>query len=614
MPPESSPKEQTPRSGLQWEDEAARLAENEVDKIKRKWSYSNKGEAFTHLFVRSYFNLDDDDASEACQVGYAGHDKGIDAMYYDEPNGTIHIVGAKYENRSFGPEVVTDIRRAFEFLTGAEPSRVKSELHSAWGFHREGVGRGFSTAYVVAVYGTLNDETRRELANIAVEFESKRWIVEGIQRPEILIHVSAPLSAPKRGPRVAFALFSRNDAHEFVVGRPRLCVALINGGELARAAAQNGLGLFALNLREYLGRANPVNRDIEKSLTEPAQQNLFTYLNLGVDAICDTFSIKDSPQTSLPDNVPIPVLNAVNFRIVNGCQTTMTLLHNPQAAEKCKVMLRLVETKDSSLALSIAVAKNRQTAIKDRELFAHDKIQTIIAKKFERLKRPFFYERRRGEWWSRRKKPRFRALFDERHLGNDKAAKAYLATFLQRPFDAKHRFRFIFRLEAEGGLYETVFKPDLDPKDLLAAFEFFSIAEEQIAKLRKEQRSLAEKKALQEDEKRRIEEISYLVHADTYVGALMWYLCCKYLNRREIEEQFLSFGLPLETRKRSRLDHVFAVASRIIVEHLRVTDMVYRNQGLHFNARNLFALLDFYKELQNAANTLVQESDIKRQK
>lgn len=54
------------------------LVSRVVAEIKKDWKYGNEGEAFAHLFVKNYLNLDDSEAADACQVGYAGHDRGID--------------------------------------------------------------------------------------------------------------------------------------------------------------------------------------------------------------------------------------------------------------------------------------------------------------------------------------------------------------------------------------------------------------------------------------------------------------------------------------------------------------------------------------------------------
>jgi hypothetical protein len=598
---------------VSWEQEAVRLIESEVRRIKRDWRYTNDGEAFVHLFVRSYFNLDDDEASEVCQVGYAGRDKGIDALYLDESNSTIYIIGGKFEHKSYGPEIVTGVRQSFDFLTGTEPAKAKRELHEAWGFYHQHIEKGFSTTYLLAVYGTVNDEAARDIRSLSIQLDNKRWSIEVIQRPEILIHASAPIAAPAKGPSVEFGLKNQDRALEFHLDGPRFCVAFIKAGELADLAAANGASIFALNLREYLGR-NPVNKKIQETLTDSKTIGYFPYLNLGIDAICDYFEIGVSTQRVLPEVKGLPALKVKNFRIVNGCQTTMTLLHNRELANKCLVMLRLVATKKESLAFDIAVAKNRQTAIKDRELFAHDPIQMLIAEKLGRLTKPFFYERRRGEWRSMKRDPKYRRRFGGRVIENDKVARAYLSTVMQKPFEAKHRARFIFRPDDEGGIYEKVFRPELPPEDLVRAAEFFEVVRIECKKLRKEQRQLAtkeEKEALSELDSRRLQELSYLAHADTYLAALMWYLCNKHVpDRKKIDRAFITFDVPLNHRKTKKLQDLFAIASNVIVQHLSLEEKISKERGMRFNVRNFFALTDSYGSLKETADRFVAEPQV----
>jgi hypothetical protein len=605
-----------PKTSVGWEEESARLIESAVKAIRRDWRYTNDGEAFVHLFVRSYFNLDDDEASQACEVGYGGNDKGIDALYVDAVNGVTYVVGGKAERRSYGEEVVTDARRAFDFLNAPEPGKVKKALHEAWEVYQQRLEKG-STTYLIAVYGTLNQDAVKAAEKLSPDFERKQWTIELLQSPEILIYASAPIAAPGKGPNVAFRLQEDDHAHSYTLpGKPRYCVAFVNGGQLADEASKSGPHIFALNLREYLTK-NPVNERIEASLKNDGTRKIFAYLNLGIDAICDHFDKGISAQRVLPDNQPqFPELKVRNFRIVNGCQTTMTLFHNRQFAAECLVMLRLVETRKEDLAFQIAVAKNRQTPIKDRELFAFDNAQRLIAEKLRQLPKPFFYARRRGEWPSRRRAPKYRKLFGERRVDNDKVGRAYLATVMQRPFEAKQRSRYIFRLKREGGLYEDIFKPGVAAEDLIRAHEFFTVALDECKKLTREHRDLTrkeEKEGLTDEEKSRLHELSYIVHGDTYLAALMWYLCSKHVHdAKKTDRAFVTFDSPMNDKKRKRLQNLFSETCKVVVKDLGVQERVTTKQHLRFNVRNFFALTDSYSSLTETADSFVEETTMRR--
>jgi len=581
-----------------WAIETGHLLEMEVRKLRKTWGYTNEGEAFVHVFVRSYFNLEDEDAADDCQIGWAGHDKGIDALHVDESTGVVYIVGGTFESKSFGPEILTNVQRAFEFFHSPSPGDVKRDLITAWNSYQE--RKGASVVYILVTFGSLNSEARNKAEKLRIELEKKGWTIEIIEKSEVLVTASAPSYALAKGPDVEFTLDKQPLTFE-PEGLPKYGVFFVNGGELVKTVEKNGLSVFALNLREYLGPHNPVNRAIEASI-KGDERKYFPYLNLGVDAICDEFDTK------------FPQINVKNFHIVNGCQTVMSLTRLPVLARECQLMLRLAATRDESLALDIAVAKNKQSAIKDRELFAPDEIQLLLGKKAMQLKKPFFYERRRGEWDLRKNKPTIRRVFHKRVIYNDIAAKAYLATLLQEPFEAKHKARFIFRARDEGGIYEKVFREDLEPEDLIIADEIFQVVKEERSRYHKEYSQLMEKdisRGLTEEEREKSRSLSYLVHADTYLVALMWYFCDKYIqNRQKIKKTLISFDRPISPRKKEKLRELCKIASRVVTQHLDQEETVCAEKGIGFIPRNFFARTDAYNALKKTADRWVKPDDV----
>jgi hypothetical protein len=79
--------------------------------------YSSAGDAFTHVAVREYFDLDDEDALKYCDVS-GSHDKGVDAAWFDDENRRMVVVQAKWANteKSFQKDAVADVERAYRWL------------------------------------------------------------------------------------------------------------------------------------------------------------------------------------------------------------------------------------------------------------------------------------------------------------------------------------------------------------------------------------------------------------------------------------------------------------------------------------------------------------------
>ena len=109
--------------------------------------------------------------------------------------------------------------------------------------------------------------------------------------------------------------------------------------------------LFFDNVRDFQGH-NPVNREIEVTLSDSTLRNSFPLLNNGITIIAgsikrtaDTFQIHD-------------------FQIVNGCQTTHILFQNREVVgPDIYIPIKLVATDDSHVVNQVIKATNRQTAV-----------------------------------------------------------------------------------------------------------------------------------------------------------------------------------------------------------------------------------------------------------
>jgi hypothetical protein len=83
-----------------------------LEQIVRSWVaelhegvYASAGDAFAHVAVREYFDLDDEEALEYCDVG-GSRDKGIDAFWFDERSGGRFLCrrsGRRSQSRSVAP-------------------------------------------------------------------------------------------------------------------------------------------------------------------------------------------------------------------------------------------------------------------------------------------------------------------------------------------------------------------------------------------------------------------------------------------------------------------------------------------------------------------------------
>ena len=109
--------------------------------------------------------------------------------------------------------------------------------------------------------------------------------------------------------------------------------------------------LFYDNVRDFQGH-NPVNREIEHTLSEEQLRNSFPLLNNGITIIARTIR-----RTA-------DVFQIHDFQIVNGCQTTHILFQNNQVVGRDMfIPVKLVVTDDSQVVNEVIKATNRQTAV-----------------------------------------------------------------------------------------------------------------------------------------------------------------------------------------------------------------------------------------------------------
>jgi hypothetical protein len=148
-------------------------------------------------------------------------------------------------------------------------------------------------------------------------------------------------------------------AQPFIYLKP-VYVGIISGRELGKLHGQFGNALFLENIREFLGQASgrispsagqiTVNKEIARTLQDEPQR--FLERNNGI-----TFragSVKKVNETTLELD---------EASIVNGCQTTMSIVQHPH--EGSHVLVKVVETTDS---WDIAEAANFQNEIKQLDL------------------------------------------------------------------------------------------------------------------------------------------------------------------------------------------------------------------------------------------------------
>jgi hypothetical protein len=153
----------------------------------------------------------------------------------------------------------------------------------------------------------------------------------------------------------------------------RAWVGSVSATELARLYAAHQDKLFAGNIRLFLGsRKGGINEQIIKTAQKTPGQ--FWALNNGITIVADSAG-------PIPGAVDASKLKLKRFSIVNGCQTTSSLVR-AKAPSDAKVMARVIAAK-VGLKNEIVRYNNSQNAVKIWTVRAVDDIQGQLRREFQ---------------------------------------------------------------------------------------------------------------------------------------------------------------------------------------------------------------------------------------
>ncbi|MCI4665029.1 MAG: AIPR family protein [Neomegalonema sp.] len=161
-------------------------------------------------------------------------------------------------------------------------------------------------------------------------------------------------------------------------------------------AAELRAGLFAANVREYLGPGGRVNASIAETLQQSGQRQYFGLLNNGLSIIADAAERTADGQITLD-----------GAQIVNGCQTCNTLFaareHILETRDSGWVPARIMIGSGDDLRDQIVVSLNRQNQFDETRLFADRSLVERIAEELEKTppEARLFLEQREGQYSDR---------------------------------------------------------------------------------------------------------------------------------------------------------------------------------------------------------------------
>jgi hypothetical protein len=183
--------------------------------------------------------------------------------------------------------------------------------------------------------------------------------------------------------------------------------------------------LFYDNVRDYQG-STPVNREIDKTLKSGENQEAIAIFNNGITIIAKKIE-RISEKVKLTD-----------YQIVNGCQTSHVLYANKTILKyESHVILKIIETIDPEIAVSVIKAANRQTEVKVEAFESlapfHKDLEEYYKSQSVKRKFPIFYERRSKQYEG------VPSVKNSQVITLSAQVKAYVSACLSQP-QSTHRY------------------------------------------------------------------------------------------------------------------------------------------------------------------------------
>lgn len=353
---------------------------------------------------------------ELLREGPSG-DEGLDGFFYDEDACTAYLYQAKWPSKleaKAGKKDALEVARALNVLLSQSTAIDQiPKSHDAWRkvlrdirevvqqkgkiVLRSVTGGAWSKSYDKDVYAQV-DSTVKDITK--VEFYGAAELSSEIRLREAdLSNVNCELKlyTDTEDPCLEFPSSGmKGVGHSYVT--------LLSGFSLAKLAVKYKEKLFARNVRYFLGnKGRKANEQMRVTLKSEGAKRTFWYGHNGITVLCDKSSLQRGDQHR-PESIKL-----TNPQIVNGCQTTTTIMECFGNSEDCKnkedfpvlgrvIQLSGTEEERSKAAELIADRTNTQSAVNDADLRANDTVQVKLQDRLKKYESGWFYERKRGAW------------------------------------------------------------------------------------------------------------------------------------------------------------------------------------------------------------------------
>ncbi|WP_202392978.1 AIPR family protein [Alteraurantiacibacter buctensis] len=436
--------------------------------IEERRSTPNKSWAFLWLILDQFFPSSEEDRIETITDGK--NDRGVDAIHIieKEDSAEVYIFQAKYrDTHSSSKRTINDnealkicaflndlFDRSADLAAGAN-FLTSQKIRQIWSLHEKGLFCRYKIVFCSNDEG-LSSSATSILDGYCDRHEQISYIHYGAE--QLVADLGAGQKRSEKGQLQVLGkeLFERTD------GNVRGVIASVDPYSFIEMIASSDKKsvkryLFDDNLRIFLGQSGGYNADIIATATS-SKSYLFWYLNNGITIICNSYTYNKGHAN--------PVINLEDFQIVNGAQTSHSLMEayrfDPESLQNVVLLVRIYATSEKDIVESVAVATNSQAKIQNRDLRSN----TEVLKKLELAlsDHGLFFERKRNMHADKAADSRVDAL---------KLGQMILSYYLNEPERARSESDSIF-----GIRFNQIFHESYDISQLVRLINLYQKIEE----------------------------------------------------------------------------------------------------------------------------------------
>ncbi|MCX8166845.1 MAG: AIPR family protein [Candidatus Micrarchaeota archaeon] len=382
------------------EDQIFKWLKKEVEIIKNNNHGIEDDKAFLILAFKILIEDSDSEAKKEVKRNKGNlSDKGIDCLYIDKNNKSVHVLQGKYHKNHVRHER-RDAVTSFAFLARMlfnDSSESLDLFFSGLQYEiakdlKEAIDLLISEDYTLKLYFVTTAKINEDNSDIKIIekelleqgkkvfihiYDYDRIITEYKRYLEEIVHKLGKfeISLDSNNEFGSEGYIQVNDRNQDIQSWIVTCRA----NELVKIYRKVGDKLFAKNVRSWLGEKTKVNKEIKKTLH--TKQLRFWYYNNGITMLCDKTELDKENNKLIIENP----------QIINGLQTTKALsdflnTHECNAYVLLKIICVGNSNRDDKFIDEIIHANNFQNNIKSYDLKSNDVVQLYLKRIFSQMK------------------------------------------------------------------------------------------------------------------------------------------------------------------------------------------------------------------------------------